>query len=1343
MNARFIFNHVTRQRALTGLFASALLLAVTPAFAQNQAPSGTSNTVTTPEDTPYTFSPADFGFTDSDSPSNNFLAVKITALPGAGTLTKDGAALSAGTFVSVVRPSAGETWTAQTGSPALDWVCMASSADGTKLVAGGWDTYLYTSTNSGVTWTARMTDKTRCIMGVASSADGSKLVATTRYDSFYTSTDYGVTWTPHMTNLYWLGVASSTDGTKLVAVDGSYIWTTTDSGVNWTRRESLRDWRWVASSADGVKLVATAFNGQIYTSTDSGTNWTPRSISTNWNSVASSADGTKLVAVVYYGQIYTSTDSGTNWTARDSSRNWNGVASSADGKTLVATVNGGQIYTSTDSGANWVPRTGNDNWRGVAMSADGFLMAAGRGNVPYAAYNICTSIGLAPVLACTPASNANGSPYTSFTFQVQDDGGTANGGVDLDPVPKTMTINVTPVNDAPSDIFLSGASVPENQPIGTIVGVLSDLDVDIGDTATFALVSGTGSGDNASFSISNGINLVTAAMFDYATRNSYSIRLRVTDSGGLTFEKQFTISVGNVNAAPAGTANTVTTLEDTPYIFSLADFGFIDLDSPTNNFLAVKITTLPAAGTLSSDGVAVTAGQMVSVAPSTNWTPRESNRYWYSVASSADGTRLVAVEYGGQIYTSTDSGTNWTPRESNRYWYSVASSADGTKLVAAANNDQIYTSTDSGTNWTPRESNRYWYGVASSADGTELVAVVRGGQIYTSTDSGANWTPRASNLNWYSVASSADGTKLIAIDTGARGRGSIHTSTDSGTNWTVNGSPHFWRAVASSADGTKLVAVENGGQIYTSTDCGTNWTAHESNRQWYSVASSADGTRLVAAASGGQIYTSMDSGMSWRARESSRQWYSVASSADGSKLVAVAYSGQIYTVQDTPFLVFTPASDANGTPYTSFTFQVQDDGGTANGGVDLDPVPKTMTINVTPVPDAPSDIFLSSTSVPENQAIGAIVGVLSDTDVDIGDTASFALVSGTGSDDNASFSISNDTNLVTAAMFDYETRNSYSIRVRVTDWEGLTLEKQFTISVSNVIEPPAGTANAVTTLEDTPYTFSTADFGFTDSDSPSNNFVAVLITTLPTAGTLSVDGVDVTEGQTVQVGGSVGTMVFTPDPDANGSPYSSFTFQVQDDGGTANGRVDLDAVPKTMTINVTPVNDAPRDIGLTRGLVVEHQPIGTFVGVLSATDPDAGDTASFALVSGDGDSDNASFSLSDGTNVVTTAVFDCAIRNSYSIRVRATDSTDLSYEKQLTIGITPPGRLIESGLTSPDGAFRFLVLGNNGGAYEVESSTNLKNWDKIGEIALPLGSDYFVAPGAATDQMRFYRLKKK
>ncbi len=68
-------------------------------------------------------------------------------------------------------------------------------------------------------------------------------------------------------------------------------------------------------------------------------------------------------------------------------------------------------------------------------------------------------------------------------------------------------------------------------------------------------------------------------------------------------------------------------------------------------------------------------------------------------------------------------------------WFSVASSSDGTKLVAVANGGQIYTSADSGSTWTARESSRNWQSVTSSLDGTKLVAVVLGGQIFTSTAS--------------------------------------------------------------------------------------------------------------------------------------------------------------------------------------------------------------------------------------------------------------------------------------------------------------------------------------------------------------------------------------------------------------------------------------------------------------------------------------------------------------------------------------------------------------------------------------------------------------------------------
>jgi len=273
------------------------------------------------------------------------------------------------------------------------------------------------------------------------------------------------------------------------------------------------------------------------------------------------------------------------------------------------------------------------------------------------------------------------------------------------------------------------------------------------------------------------------------------------------------------------------------------------------------------------------------------WTPSESNRQWYSVASSTDGTKLVTVVNGGKIYTSFDSGVNWTSSATNRAWYTVTSSSDGAKLAAVVYGGKIYTSTNSGTSWVARDSNRAWTSIASSTDGTKLVAAGYLESIYTSTDSGATWTSRGSPVNWSSVCSSADGKRLAATLKGSI----IYTSFNTGTNWWASGSPtQNWTCVASSADGIRLVATVGGGRIYTSTDSGTNWIARETIRDWSWAASSSDGRILAAVGLDGQIYISTDFGETWSSSEKTRQWVGITLSADGSKAVAIAYDDKIY-----------------------------------------------------------------------------------------------------------------------------------------------------------------------------------------------------------------------------------------------------------------------------------------------------------------------------------------------------------------------------------------------------------------------------------------------------------------
>ncbi len=344
----------------------------------------------------------------------------------------------------------------------------------------------------------------------------------------------------------------------------------------------------------------------------------------------------------------------------------------------------------------------------------------------------------------------------------------------------------------------------------------------------------------------------------------------------------------------------LTASPNTGYLLTNAGQTTVTLPTAANVGDIVRVAGAGAGGWQVVPG----SGQDIEGSPAgAVWIPRESSRDWYAVASSADGTKLVAAVLNGQIFTSTDSGVTWVPREANRYWTAVASSSDGTRLVAAADAGQIYTSSDAGVTWTPRDTNRYWTAVASASDGIKLVAVVDaesaivGGQIHTSTDAGVTWTARGTSLAWHAVASSADGTKLVAsgLSHGAFA-GGIFTSTDSGVTWVSRGAGLTFRMLASSADGAKLVGVRHGGQIYTSSDSGVTWVPRESNRFWMSVASSADGSRLVAAVgTNGQIYITTDSGTNWTARESARDWRGVASSSDGKKLVAVGGNSQIYT----------------------------------------------------------------------------------------------------------------------------------------------------------------------------------------------------------------------------------------------------------------------------------------------------------------------------------------------------------------------------------------------------------------------------------------------------------------
>nr|WP_305906947.1 DUF4347 domain-containing protein [Methylomarinum sp. Ch1-1]MDP4519661.1 DUF4347 domain-containing protein [Methylomarinum sp. Ch1-1] len=154
--------------------------------------------------------------------------------------------------------------------------------------------------------------------------------------------------------------------------------------------------------------------------------------------------------------------------------------------------------------------------------------------------------------------------------------------------------------------------------------------------------------------------------------------------------------------------------------------------------------------------------------------------------------------------------------------------------------------------------------------------------------------------------------------------------------------------------------------------------------------------------------------------------------------------------------------------------------------------------------------------------------------------------------------------------------------------------EDYSVTINNA---PQAADSTVTTDEDTTYVFNAADFNFSDIDGDS--LASVQITSLETAGSLQLSGVDVALNQVIGLADiDAANLTYMPAADANGSAYASFGFTVND--GIANSIASY-----TMTIDVSAVNDAPTGAVTIGGVAEENQ-------TLTAANTSATPTASAA-----------------------------------------------------------------------------------------------------------------------------------
>ena len=163
------------------------------------------------------------------------------------------------------------------------------------------------------------------------------------------------------------------------------------------------------------------------------------------------------------------------------------------------------------------------------------------------------------------------------------------------------------------------------------------------------------------------------------------------------------------------------------------------------------------------------------------------------------------------------------------------------------------------------------------------------------------------------------------------------------------------------------------------------------------------------------------------------------------------------------------------------------------------------------------------------------------------------------------------------------TSGSLSVDLVLDDGDGTANGGDSTGAATGIItifpsnDAPSGVDNSDTIGDGGVLTFTASDFATGFSDVEGNAFSAVKITTLPfaEAGAIRLNGVAISAGDIITAAQlSAGQLTFQPAIGSGGST-PSFTFQVQDNGGTANGGQNTDQTPNTFTINITVDNIAP------------------------------------------------------------------------------------------------------------------------------------------------------------------------
>lgn len=318
-----------------------------------------------------------------------------------------------------------------------------------------------------------------------------------------------------------------------------------------------------------------------------------------------------------------------------------------------------------------------------------------------------------------------------------------------------------------------------------------------------------------------------------------------------------------------------------------------------------------------------------------------------------------------------------------------------------------------------------------------------------------------------------------------------------------------------------------------------------------------------------------------------------------------------------------------------------------------------ITVNLNDVNDTPSISPLSFYVTPA-AANGTVVGNAMATDQDSGDTITYAITGGNVGKAFAVDAMTGDITLAKASALDPMTLPVYSLTIQATDSHGAFRKAVMSINVSN--QKPSIS----------PQTFSIVE------NAANNSVVANIVASDVDAGdslTYAITGGNVNKAFDINATTGQITVRRAYAIDFETLPTFNVTVQATDLSGAFRKAV--------MTINVTDVNEQP-DVSPQVFNVDENSTNGTVVGTVIASDPDAGNTLTYAITGGNVSSAFAINSLTGEITVTNSTALDFETRPTFSLTVQVTDNQGSSRKAVMTINLNNVAELNASLLADED-----------------------------------------------------------